>query len=162
MNAMIYLLLAKYIVIICCFICYAQIEGFREAAYFFDRIQASDPDKEDLHKLFTIQRLLVVVIACVGMMGMHIEVKMLLSMVLLSCSMALMFPFFHDGKYYATRNDLNKTTYIKRWKDQPSQTSTSLMDKSNIASTYSARLRLMIVGIAMVVASFVVQTMALH
>jgi hypothetical protein len=156
---MIWILLAKYLVILTCFVIYAQIEGFREAAYYFNRIQASHPDKKDLHKLFSIQRLLVVVIGCVGLMGMKIEVMPMLSMVILGISMALIFPFVHDGRYYATRNDLDKTTYIKRWKDQPSPSSTSLMDKSNIASTYSARLRLMIVGIVMAVASFAVQLM---
>lgn len=32
-------------------------------------------------------------------------------------SLLLMFPYFHDGQYYCTRNDLNSTIYPKRWRD---------------------------------------------
>jgi hypothetical protein len=105
-------------------IIYSLVEGIREG-YYFD----SNPKlpKYNIHALFSIHRLIVLMIA-----WQHWTV---------SVSFIFIFPFFHDGAYYFTRNILNKNIYKKGFWDSPSPTSTALLD-----FTLTERIFLLIAG----------------
>lgn len=45
-----------------------------------------------------------------------------------ACSLALMFPFIHDGKYYAMRRKLYAAVYEKGFWSNPSSSSTAIVD----------------------------------
>ena len=93
-------------------ILYSGFEGIREGYYFncFPK-----PAKPDIHILFTLQRLTVILVMCA-------------TSPLIFLAMALMFPFFHDGFYYATRHKLNVVVYPKGFWSDPSSTSTALLN----------------------------------
>lgn len=101
----------------CTFIwaCYAWLSAKFEAYYY--NYASKDPhEKPNLHKLFTIIRFVVIT-----------PIWILTSWKALICYIAL-FPFFHDGSYYTTREQIFKGTYPKKWFAQ-STTSTALSTK---------------------------------
>lgn len=84
------------------FILFSYLSGYAEA-YFWN----SRPKVKQLtaHATLTVIRscLLIPVFWYEGLMSAFL------------CMM--LFPFIHDGKYYATRNDINSNVYKKRWFD---------------------------------------------
>jgi len=94
-------------------ILYSIVEGVREA-YYFDNFPR--PTKFNIHIIFMLQRILVLMYA--------VDVFHWTIGIVYAC----FFPFFHDGAYYFTRHMLNKGVYAKGFWDQPSKSSTALMD----------------------------------
>ena len=92
---------------------YSVVEGVREA-YYFDNFPR--PTKFNIHIIFMIQRTIVLAVFCDVFHWVFALVY------------ALMFPFFHDGAYYITRNILNKAVYQKGFWDEPSKSSTATFD----------------------------------
>lgn len=96
-------------------IVFSVLEGVREGLYF-----DSNPRllRFNVHVLFSLQRLTVLVI-------LALQYKWWLILIL---GNMLVFPFFHDGMYYLTRHLLNRDNYPKGFWDNPSKTSTAIMD----------------------------------
>jgi hypothetical protein len=61
---------------------------------------------------------------------------------------AAVFVYFHAGTMYSCRHKLNPRIYEKRWKADPSDTSTAAIN-----FTYHQRVMLLAVGIALLIAS---------
>lgn len=100
-------------------IAYFILEGHREAIFYSVMINNL---VDDLHAAFMLQRMIVFL----SIFSLTFYIQCWWSF-LFMCSLLLCFPFFHDGAYYATRNNLNKNIYPKRWFDD-SDTSTAKME----------------------------------
>ncbi len=114
-----------YILLYIIWILYSLLEGKKEAHYFSYKMRAVISKKTvvlkvDEHVWFTLQRALVV--SLIFFMNFSI-----LHVFFLLLSLALCFPFFHDGMYYVQRKKLDGI-YPKGFFDQ-STTSTAKMDK---------------------------------
>lgn len=94
-------------------VAYSLMEGAREARYFDANPKLP---KINIYIFFIVQRLVV------------LGIIILATNWLLAVPLILMFPFFHDGMYYLMRNELNNSVYPKRFWDNPSRTSTAVMD----------------------------------
>lgn len=109
-------------------VAYAIYEGGREALYFSFKMKASltqqQTYKHNEHIMFTIQRSFVVALTCMACYVNWLECGFVIF------SLAMCFPFFHDGMYYVTRKKLDNI-YLKGWFDQ-STTSTALSDKLHL------------------------------
>lgn len=97
-------------------ILYAVVSARFEAHYYEHEINSKFTDNFNEHKLLTFARLLVVT-----------PLSIIASWKAGICLM-FMFPFFHDGQYYTTRNLLNRNIYKRKWFDQ-SRTSTAILTK---------------------------------
>lgn len=121
-------------------IIFACFEGFREAFYFYYKYNKGMYIKINIktideHLWFTASRLVVFMGLFVGFANIDYWFCFLFC--------PLVFPYFHDGTYYATYNTLSPTTYVKRWKDH-STTSTAMSTKY---LTYPVRVSLFIAGL---------------
>jgi hypothetical protein len=90
------------------FLVYSLIEGVREAYYYHYKWKVVTYNVHDEHAMFTAQRAIAVV--SISMMGYPIMGWWCLIVI---ASMALCFPFVHDGAYYDTRNKLDESVYRK-------------------------------------------------
>jgi hypothetical protein len=105
------------IVLISFWILFSIIEGVREGMYFYYKVAANQqPLKINEHLIFALQRGLILVLIFLS------------SSWLVAIGCAFCFVFFHDGSYYKTRNVLNNAVYPKGFWDNPSSTSTAIMD----------------------------------
>ena len=96
-------------------IMYSCLEGWREGV-FFHKVEVDKLGGKILHSTWTIQRALV--------LGMILATNLDWWVV----ALPLVFPFFHDGQYYTTRNRFNRQIYTKKWWAQ-STTSTAFLTK---------------------------------
>ncbi len=88
------------------FLIYAFIEGKREGYYFHYKWKVLTVNLHDEHKMFTIQRSLVVLgMSMIGypLIGWYCLLSIL--------SMALCFSYIHNGAYYGMRNKLDSNIY---------------------------------------------------
>lgn len=104
-------------------IAYSLFEGFREAYYFSVKSKNGAHKNVDEHWFFASQRFAVVLISSIGFFASGLGWHSLL----LSFGLCCVFPFFHDGMYYKTRNKLDGI-YTKTWLDH-SATSTAKTEK---------------------------------
>ena len=96
---------------------YSIMEGMREG-YYYDAFMRSDKRYPNIHWIYFLQR---------GIFLFVIGISM--DSAILPISLAFIFPFIHDGAYYAQRNDLDVRFYPKRFKDD-SSTSTAFFEFS--------------------------------
>jgi len=96
-------------------IVYAIYEGKREA-YYYQLLAVFGVKRPNIHWLYALQRGLFLIVIGLGT-----------SSIITPITLALIFPFFHDGFYYMKYNDLLPTAYKKRFIDQ-STTSTAVME----------------------------------
>lgn len=121
-----------------CFVLYSCLEGFREGLYFHYKTGGNlIPVKLNEHIEFAVQRGIVLFI--IGYSSNWIY----------AIGLALIFPFFHDGIYYLTRNKLNNTIYLKGFLDNPSNISTAVMDFNLIT-----RSLMFIIGLVIIVIKY--------
>lgn len=92
---------------------YSLTEGIREGFYWNYENKSKRVCDFDINPIFNLQRFLVLLI----MAGFLIYTLGYFSLFSLAC-MILMFPFFHNGSYYYTRNKLDNNFYPKRWTDE--------------------------------------------
>lgn len=108
--------------------CYAVIEGWREGEYLHARIMSDNEIGRDegrkIHLIWWLQRSILVVGILYARFTPDIFPDKLLHALVTLISLALVFPFLHDGNMYATRNNLNPKNYPERWLAQ-STTSTA-------------------------------------
>jgi len=92
---------------------YSLTEGIREGFYWNYENKSKRVCDFNLNRIFNLQRLLVLLLTS-GFLFYTLGTYSLLS---LFC-MVIMFPFFHNGTYYYTRNKLDSNLYPKRWSDE--------------------------------------------
>lgn len=125
----------------------ARTEGARDGHFFHDRNTSSNPDKENMHWLFALERFIILSLIC----WIHVLVNSIFNTGIFALSLALMFSYFHNGEYYRTRNSLDKNVYPKGWFDS-STTSESIVELNVGARTFLA-----IVGFIGAMASFILK-----
>lgn len=121
------------IFIIIIWITYSCLDGLRDAHFFHNRNTSTDPDKQNIHWLFSIQRSIVIIL----MSWIYSKTYSALDTGIFSFSMILLFSFLHNGMYYRTRNFLDKNLYPKKWWDS-STTSESILELSVVSRTFLA------------------------
>lgn len=128
------------IICILAWMAYAVLEGHREAWYYYYRVNVplSFFKEENLHTLFTLQRTIVWMLIAILSMSWSIAVGLI-----------LIFPFWHDNQYYTQRNNIDSSTYPKRWRDS-STTSTA-----KIELNFKTRTVLFVIGIAFLTYTFI-------
>ena len=89
---------------------YCILEGFREGKYFHFRNFSGEKEHQryDIHTYFAFQRGVVMVL-CSIRYEWYVGIPLFFAM-------SSIFPFFHDGQYYSTRNNIDKKVYPKRWR----------------------------------------------
>jgi hypothetical protein len=120
--------------------------GYVEALYFHYRSlnAEKDPQHFDVHVTFNIQRV-------AALIPIFFSSYFLPSIVLIFSCM-LVFPFFHDGQYYTTRNSRNSMIYIKRWKDYGN-------GSAWLDFTWKQRLLMLVLGLLFFSVSLILHTM---
>lgn len=132
------------IILILAWVNIALAEGMRDGFYYHARMTSTNCDKHNIHWLFTFERAIALGLIC----WIHAISHSLLNTGVFAFSLILIFSFLHNGRYYMTRNFLDKNVYPKGWWDS-STTSESFLEFSAVARTFMA-----IVGVMGVVASF--------
>lgn len=115
-----YLYSERGIILAILWMLYANWEGIREGRYWYYKYQNTRKNivwVSDEHNHFSVQRTLVVIGFLIGTANWWF-------LAVAAC----MFPFFHDGAYYANRNKLNPHLYSKKWLAQ-SKTSTAILTR---------------------------------
>lgn len=98
------------ILIIVSWVLYAVLEGWRDAYFYHYRNTSSHPKNENLHWLYTVERILITVAVFFILPGwFHTG--------LICMGFIFVFPFFHDGMYFLTRHRLDKKVYPFGWAD---------------------------------------------
>ncbi len=92
---------------------YSLTEGIREGFYWNYENKNKRVCDFDINPIFNLQRFLVLLVTG----GLLVFTLGYFSLFSLAC-MILMFPFFHNGTYYYTRNKLDSNFYPKRWTDE--------------------------------------------
>lgn len=110
------------------------MEGRREAYYYHSAVKTGDSTKFNLHSIFQIQRAIVLFIFILSCINVFISIAIAIAMI--SC-----FSFFHNGKYYSTRNELDNSVYPLKWKDD-STSSTAMFEIE-----YKERLFMLVIGV---------------
>ena len=124
---------------------YSLTEGIREGFYWNYENKSKKVCDFNVNPVFNLQRLLITLVTggfLVHILG-HYSLFCLFSMV-------IMFPFFHNGTYYYTRNKLDDRFYPKRWSDE----SVTIPRYAPLMS-YKKRTILMCVGILFQVFTYV-------
>jgi hypothetical protein len=127
-----------YLFIFALWIVYAIIEGYREAYYYYAMVNTKVVNPKNLHPIFALQRGLI--IGSVALFSPDLWNGLLMALIL-----SLIFPFFHDGMYYQTRNELDSRTYPKGWWDF-SMTSNAVLEIKTTGRIVMAVLGLSLMG----------------
>lgn len=125
-------------------------EGVRDGHFFHNKMTSVNPDKQDIHWLFTVERLIggSLIFYIYSINNHH-----LIDAFIFSAGLVLIFSYFHNGSYYCTRNSLDRNIYTKRWKDSSSTS------QSWIELNYKTRLVMMMAGAALIFISHIAYKM---
>lgn len=107
--------------------------GKQDAHLYHDRMTSTNPDKENIHYLFAIDRFVLLVLIS----WVHFISHSVLNTGVFASSLMLLYSFFHNSAYYATRNSLDKKVYPKKWLDS-STTSESFLEFNLISRVFMA------------------------
>jgi len=103
------------IVILLLWIVYSILEGIREG-YYYDAAVRANKQYPNIHWIYFLQRGIFLFV-----IGITMETA------IFPLSLAFIFPYIHDGAYYAQRNDIDVKNYPKRFKAD-SSTSTAFFE----------------------------------
>lgn len=117
--------------------------GKQDAHLYHDRMTSTNPDKENIHYLFAIDRFVLLVLVS----WVHLISHSALNTGVFAFSLMLLYSFFHNSAYYETRNSLDNKVYPKGWLDS-STTSESFLEFNLISRVVMA-----LVGVVGIVAS---------
>jgi hypothetical protein len=138
-------IIIKFILIISAIL--FPIIGGKTEGYYYDTIPMDNHKHQDIHWMFTITRGILFILF--GIICFYLD-----NIWLFLATLAL-FPFFHLGSLYSTRNALNKKIYKKRWFDVSSDTSKAIIDtKTNFKDTPYIRIVLVILALLLILKSF--------
>ncbi len=116
-------------------------------AHYYDTIPMDNFKHKDIHWIFAITRSVLFTLSGI--------VCYYLNDIWLFLAVLALFPFFHLGSLYATRNTLNPKIYKKRWLDVSSDTSKAIIDtKTNFKDTPYIRIIILIFGVLLIIKSF--------
>lgn len=107
------LLLFKVLSMIVCFILYAYLKGYLQAYYYHNR----NLTRENLHWAYFLEACFFAFLCSFFMLN---NINLWRNIFIVASNMTalgLIFPYFHDGAYYLTRNILNPLLYKLKWKD---------------------------------------------
>lgn len=126
-----------------CWIVASLTEGVRDGHFFHDRNTSNNPDKQNIHWLFTLERFIIwtLIVKAHWLTSASYYHSSILSTGIFSFSLILIFSFFHNSMYYHTRHKLDKNVYPKGWLD------TSTTSEAFIELDLRARVFLAAVGI---------------
>ena len=128
-----------YVILVALFAVYASIQGYKQALYYHLNVRLTDEITTNLHGLYFGEAVFV------GLLISVLTCSFLLAGTTL-LGLGLIFPFFHDGYYYATRNKLDSSIYFKKWK--------AFGDgNAKMDFTWNQRLAMFIVGIVLLAAT---------
>lgn len=116
---------------------YSLTEGIMEGFYWNYENKSKRVCEFNVNRIFNLQRLLVFLITG-GFLVHTLGYYSLFCLI----SMFLIFPFFHNGTYYYTRNKLDNNLYKKRWVDE-----SKTFPPFSLLTTYKRRTIAMSVGI---------------
>lgn len=132
---------------------YFILEGEREG-YFWDyKIKSNVVDYVNHHINFTLQRSIFFIVS--------FSIKLLLtsnilSTILFCIGLFLIYPYFHCGMMYKTRNKVNSKIYLLGWKSNSSKTSEALTDKMSLITKYSDRLISLKIGLLLILTNIII------
>lgn len=132
------------IILLLVWIATCLVEGVRDAHFFHNRMYSTNPDKQNMHWLFTMERFIIWSLITY-IYSLH---NSLFGTGIFSFSLILMFSFFHNGFYYVIRHKLDDNVYPKGWFDS-STTSESFLEFNLISRIFMA-----VTGMFGIVASF--------
>lgn len=118
-------------------ITYSLTEGVSEGFYWHCENRSKSVCEFNVNRIFNLQRLSVLILAG-GFLAYAIGSHSLFCIL----GMVLIFPFFHNGTYYYTRNKLDSNFYPKRWTDE-----SVTFPTFSILTTYKKRTIAMSIGI---------------
>lgn len=116
------------------FIWYSLVQGYKQAYYYHNRHLTT----ENLHGYYFAEALIYGLLISI-ILGYKEYLLIFVDLI----SYGLIFPYFHDGMYYVTRNNLDNNIYKMRWY---SETNTSEA-KMNIK--YDLRSAMFIIGLVL-------------
>lgn len=121
------------IILIVCWIVSCLAEGKRDAFFYHNRNSSTNPDHHNIHWIFSVERFIIWALIT----ALYSHHNFYFSTGVFSLGIILVFSFLHNGMYYATRNNLDKNVYPKRWWDT-STTSESLMEFNVVQRVFMA------------------------
>lgn len=107
--------------------------GKQDAFLYHNRMHSSNPDKENIHYLFSIDRFVILALGT----WVHWLYHSWLSTGVFSLSLLFLFSYFHNGNYYRVRNLLDNKVYPKGWFDT-STTSEATFEFNVVSRTFLA------------------------
>lgn len=116
---------------------YSLTEGIMEGFYWNYENKSKRICEFNVNRIFNLQRLLILLLTG-GFLVHTLGAYSLLCLL----SMFLIFPFFHNGTYYYTRNKLDSNFYPKRWTDE-----SKTFPPFSLLTTYKRRTIAMSIGI---------------
>lgn len=123
----------SHIILTVCWIISALVEGARDSHFFHNRNTSTNPDKQNIHWLFTVERFIVWLLI-IKIYSFHSSI---LNTGIFGFSLILIFSFFHNGVYYKIRHQLDNNVYPKGWWDS-SVTSESALELNAVSRTFLA------------------------
>lgn len=131
--------------LIIAWIIYSIIDGFIQGCYYHAKMTSASADTWNLHSYYATQRLAVLSLIIIQDPSVY---SIVLAMALLT-----IYPFFHDGQYYKTRNDLRPGLYSLRWKDKK-EVDQRDPRPAYIELDFSERVALLITGVVMMIVNY--------
>lgn len=136
-----------HITLLIVWIGYAITEGHQEGYFYYYRNIASPSKKQNLHWMPFLER--GIVLAMIAYCN-YTEDGTLFPMLkdgVFVFSLILIFSFYHNGMYYATRHKLDPKIYPNKW------WSTSTTSEANLEFNCTSRVVMSLIGMLGVVAS---------
>lgn len=134
------------IILTICWIISALVEGKRDANFYHNKMTSTNPDKQNIHWLFTVERFIIWALI-IKIYSLH---ESILSTGIFSLSLVLIFSFFHNGMYYKIRHKLDNNVYSKGW------WSSSTTSEAFIELDLRARIFLVVVGFWGIVTAYII------
>lgn len=131
------------IILLTIWIIVSLVEGKRDAHYFHDRNLSTSPDKQNIHWLFALERL--VILSLISWVC-FINYSVINSSVFIA-GLVLVFSFFHNGIYYVVRHKLDNSVYKDGWWSS-SKTSTAFFEFNELCRSI-----LFMIGLALILYS---------
>ena len=130
----------SYICVILGWIIYSSLFGYTDAWYWYSantsKYATKDFKFKDLHPHFFWTRSIVG-----SIFALSICESSFINWFLITLCFGLIFPFFHNGFYYKTRNQIDSTKYPLGFMDM----STTSIAKINF--TFSVRITMLLIGL---------------
>lgn len=132
-------------ILLFCWIIYCLTQATRDANFYHYKNLSPNPDKSNLHWLFSVERFIILSLIFI----IYYHVHSVINTTLFISGLVLIFSFFHNGKYYTERNRLDSSIYKERfWAD-------SLTSTAKLEFNVHTRIILFAIGIVSIMTSFI-------